>query len=265
MDRKMREIKEFQCTYNNEEVQRDTSFYYQLPGSNTLEAEALGADIKMCDGEITSRVNSYVYSSLEELLKLPEIDYQKSHMAELLNQCKELRTQGKNVMLNVSGPLTILSSLIDSKYVFKAMKRNPELLLQILEKLRMELVRFVEQAISCDVNMLSFADPVGGVSILGPKYTKFMVDSFTVPFLKEVWQIVEGKAQIFLCPKTSFALYGTENADWRDVAIPEPKKYVEAAFSVKEKAPIVGQMCVKNRDYVVQNTIKALDINVLQL
>ncbi len=41
----------------------------------------------------------------------------------MLLACRELRDQGEHVVLQVSGPFTILNVLIDARYVFKGMRK----------------------------------------------------------------------------------------------------------------------------------------------
>ncbi len=57
--------------------------------------------------------------------------------------CKALREAGEHVVLQVSGPLTILNVLIDAKYVFKAMRKKPELMKEVFWKLGAEILRFM--------------------------------------------------------------------------------------------------------------------------
>ena len=45
---------------------------------------------------------------------------------------------------------------------------------------------------------------------------------------------------------------------WEEIPVPEPMKYVDGALLVKDHAPIVGQVCIKNIDYMVQKEIKAV-------
>ena len=50
------------------------------------------------------------------------------------------------MVLQVSGPFTILNVLIDAKYVFKAMRKKPELMKEVFWKLGGEILRFMEEA-----------------------------------------------------------------------------------------------------------------------
>ena len=87
----------------------------RLPFCNTVEAEALGGNIKLGDAKTGPRVESYAYNSLDELLEIGEIDFKSRRIAEVLKAVQILRDQDETVVLNVEGPFTIITSLIDSK------------------------------------------------------------------------------------------------------------------------------------------------------
>ena len=62
------------------------------------------------------RAKEYICTKPEELLELPAIDFTTGRIHEVLLACKELRKQGQHVVLQVSGPFTILNVLIDARY-----------------------------------------------------------------------------------------------------------------------------------------------------
>ena len=142
----MGEIKDFHCTYDNsvginEEVtkelglifpdaymhwdtmarlsralkEHDGASFCELPFCHTVEAEAMGGIINYGNALTGPRAKEYICMSVEELLELPEIDFSQGRIHEVLLACKELRKQGEHVVLQVSGPFTILNVLIDAK------------------------------------------------------------------------------------------------------------------------------------------------------
>ena len=88
------------------------------------------------------------------------------------------------MVLQVSGPFTILNVLIDARYVFKGMRKQPEVMKKVFWKLGDEILRFMEEAKKYDVDLISYADSSGGVNILGPKMAEQVVEDFTFEFLK---------------------------------------------------------------------------------
>ena len=92
--------------------------------------------------------------------------------------------KGEHVVFEVSGPLTILNVLIDPKYVFKGMRKKPELMARIFAKLGKEILAYMKLAKEQGADFISYADSSGGVNILGPKMAEQMVNLFTYDFVK---------------------------------------------------------------------------------
>lgn len=177
----------------------------------------------------------------------------------MLLACRKLREEGEQVVLQVSGPFTVLNVLIDARYVFRAMRKNPELMKEVFWKLGNEAYRFMEEAKKYGVQLLSYADSSGGVNILGPGMAEQVVNDFTYGYLKKVEGLADGHTLILLCPKTTLALLGTEKAEFVDMALPGEMSYGEACIYMIGKAKFAGQMCIKNIGYRISNgNFKAL-------
>ncbi len=282
----MAEIKDFQCTYDNSAgisskvteglgltfpdaylnwdtmaalskalKEHDKAAFCELPFCHTVEAEALGGIVNYGNETAGPRAKEYICTSPEELLTLPKIDFSSGRIHEVLLACKSLREAGEHVALQVSGPLTILNVLIDAKYVFKAMRKKPELMKEVFWKLGAEILRFMEEGKKYGADLISYADSSGGVNILGPKMAGQVVEDFTYGFLKKAEMLADGKTMILLCPKTAFALLGTGKARFRDLKLPEPMAYGEGCIEMIGKVKMAGQMCIKNVGYWLENGI----------
>ncbi|MEG1992580.1 MAG: uroporphyrinogen decarboxylase family protein [Acetivibrio sp.] len=227
--------------------------YCMLPFCHTVEGEAFGGHINYGNGKIGPRGAEYKCSTMEEVLKLPEIDYQNGRIFEVLKACKELREQGENVILAISGPFTILNILIDPRHVFKVMKKNPDLRKQIFHKLEKELLTFLEKGITYGANIISYADSTGSLGILGPNLAEIVVEEFTYPFLKKAEKLPNGKAIIHLCPKTTFSLIGTKHACYEPVPVKKDSQYVSACIDAIGSAVFAGQMCIQNIEFCTKN------------
>ena len=282
----MAEIKDFNCTYDNSVgvnadvteglsltfpdaylhwdtmaklskalKEHDGAVFCELPFCHTVEAEAMGGIINYGNEKTGPRAKEYICTTPEELLELPEIDFTSGRIHEVLLACQELRNQGEQVVLQVSGPFTILNVLMDARYVFKAMRKKPEIMKEVFWKLGREILEFMEEAKKYGVEHISYADSSGGVNILGPKMAEQVVNDFTYDFLKEARKLTDEHTMILLCPKTTFALLGMKKAKFADVKVPEQTTYGEACISMIGKAEFAGQMCIKNVGYRLDNGI----------
>lgn len=233
----------------------DQTEFCELPFCLTVEGEALGGGVNYGDENAGPRGNSYICTTAEELLDLPEIDYSQGRIAEVLKACKYLREKGEHVVLYISGPFTILNILMEPRYIFKIFKKRPEQMKLIFDKLQGEMLRYVAEAQKAGVTMFSYGDSTGGLNILGPEMAEKTVELFTYPFFKKVETTLGNEDLLLLCPKTAFALLGTEKAVWQDIDLGAPVKYFAACQKVVGKTNFVGQMCIKNREFVLKNGI----------
>ncbi len=142
---------------------------------------------------------------------------------------------------------------IDAKYVFKAMRKKPELMKEVFWKLGGEILRFMEEAKKYGVDMISYADSSGGLNILGPKMAEQVVEDFTYEFLKKAAEKLGDSPLILLCPKTTFALLGTGKAEFVDAELSGPMEYGEGCIEMIGKARFMGQMCIKNVHYKLES------------
>ena len=246
----MSSIKDFKCTYDNgvldhSEIVKELGFTFPdvylhadmmaalskgqkekqgspicvLPFCHTVEAEAMGGIITLGNEVAGPRAKEYLCTSYKELGDIEEIDFTKGRMQEVLKACQILHEQGEHVMLEVSGPITILNVLIDIKHIFKGMRKEPEFMKSVFQKVGTQILRYIEEAKKYGVDFISYADSAGGVNILGPKMAEQMVEDFTYDFLKEAQECSDEHTLLMLCPKTTFALLGTEKAELSDIGV----------------------------------------------
>lgn len=169
-----------------------------LPFCHTVEAKALGADIKPADAVAGPRPGSYVYTSLEDLTKKSvseNIETQK-----LLEACKSLKAEGDTVAFMVTGPISILSNLMDLTTVFKAWRKQPEKVQQAFDTIEEVLLEFIGEISNAGADIISFADPAGNPDILGAKYNQLLTDMFLFPFLKKAIAACGENTSLCVCP-----------------------------------------------------------------
>lgn len=282
----MGEIKDFKCTYDNSEgiraeITKDLDITFpdaymhsdtmvtlskalrkadgakicELPFCHTVEAEAMGGIVNMGNEIAGPRAGEYICTELEELLELPEIDFTKGRILEVLKACQKLREQGEHVVFEVSGPFTILNVLIDARYVFKGLRKKPEVVEKVFWKLGNEILKYMELVKEYGGELISYADSSGGLNILGPKMLEEVTLNFTYPFLKKAEKIADDKTMLLLCPKTTLALCGTGKAHFVDHRLEAPVAYSQACIDMVGKVNIAGQMCIKNVGYQLNNGV----------
>ena len=116
-----------------------------------------------------------------------------------------------------------------------------------------EILRLICEAQRYGVNIISYADPSGGINILGPKISEQVVNDFTVPLLKKIEELPEKNLLVALCPKTRMALQEAGRAMYEDIPLTGRKTYGEACIEMIGKTRFVGQTCVKNTRAVLED------------
>lgn len=227
--------------------------FCMLPFDHTLEAENMGGNIRYGNETAGPRADSPVCGSLEELFSLPRMDLESGRMAETLAACRALREQGEEVVFQMSGPYTIWNTLIELKQVFKAVRKTPEQVEKLFQKLEGELLALLLEVKKSGVRIISYADSAGGLSILGPRMLEWTTDVFTAPFLRKAEYILGQEMVMILCPKTACALEGTGSAVREELALPEEMTYQEACIYAAGKARFPAQMCINSGGSVLKN------------
>ena len=239
----------------------DNAPFCKLPFCHTVEGEAMGGVINYGDEKIGPRAKEYICKTAEELLNLPSINFNEGRIKEVLKACSDLRKEGENVVLQISGPFTILNVLMDARYIFKIFRKEPEKMQEIFDKFQEEILKFIEEGQKAGANLISFADSSGSLKILGPKMMKESVERFTYPFLKKAEKIINEDTVLLLCPKTTLALLGTDKATLYDIELSRTMKYGEGCIEAIGKTKILGQMCIKNINYeLTQGRIKGIKL-----
>lgn len=222
--------------------------FCELPFCHTVEAEAMGGIVNYGDYRVGPRAAEYICKDLEEVLNLNDIDFSKGRISEVLKAISYLSKSGEKVCLEIAGPITVLNGLIDLRRVFRAMRKDKELVLKVYDKIHKNLLEYAKKSIDSGVYMISYADSSAGLGILGPKMSVDFVNDFTYGFLKDLENLAKDEVIVHLCPKTSLSLVDTLKADFIDTELPMSMTYGEAIDYVKDMNYFVGQMCINNLD-----------------
>ena len=224
-----------------------------VPFCHTVEAENLGGNIKLGTATIGPRCQEPVCKSEEDLLGLPDLDFEKGRLKETLEAVKLLKAAKEAVGIEICGPMTILNNLSDISRVFKIWRKNPEVIQKVVEKMRRQLLRYVEKSLEAGVDFIAFEDPVGGLNILGPKYFELQGRHFSKPFVDEALQIIGGQLVMHLCPKTALQLVTLGMAEWESYVLHEPMSYAQACLELCGKVNIVGNVCIHHRNIILKD------------
>ncbi len=218
-----------------------------LPFCHTAEADALGAAINYGDKNNGPRVREYVCSTIDDLLALDKIDYSIGRMKEILSACVILKQSGENVIFQVTGPFTLLGSLIDMTKIFRFLRKEPEKMKAVFDKTADIIIETMDAAQKAGADIISYADPAGGVNIIGPKLAEQIAYDFTLPMLEKADEELAKNVIIYLCPKTAYSLIDTNLAQTEVIECEQSASYMEKCLANKGKIRFTGYKCLKSK------------------
>lgn len=226
--------------------EHEGAIYCLLPFDKTVEAEALGANINLGDANAGPRGADPACSSLEDLQNLPEIDFTQGRVREVLEACRILADEGEIVALELSGIWTVLSTLMEPRVAFRLYRKNREEMVEVMRTIGEQLLAYVDQARAHGVRVITFADSAGTVDILGPKLTAQSAEDFTCWFIRELSGRLGPDMIAQICPKITYALIDTGNAEFKDHDMGGKVNFMEAALEMSATVKLVGQACIKS-------------------
>lgn len=233
-----------------------------LPFCHTVEAENFGGNINLGTAKIGPRCGEYAYENIHDLLNIPDLDFKRGRLYEVIKAIKDLKSKGEKVAVNITGPITILNNLINPSKIFRTWRKDPETITAIIERLRVQILLYLEKAIEAGADVLAFEDPVGALNILGPKYFESQGKNFSYPFMIDAIKLVNNKAVLHICPKTTLQLISLELAEWDEIQLNEVMSYEEAYIKLKDKISSTGNICIHNRDVrLAGKKLKVLKMN----
>lgn len=218
--------------------------YCKLPFCHTVEAEAFGSTV-IFDQKVGNRIGKYTINDINLFEDISEIDLNKGRIAEVLRAINILKKNKENVILNITGPFSVATSIMDSGLFYRAVRKNREKINKLLEIIESNIVEFILAGVKQGVDFISFADPVGTMDIVGPKIYKDISGQSTYNILKRVESRL-GKTIIHICGKTSTSLEAIGLIEVERIKV-EGQDYLDIIKNIKEERKdikFIGHWCL---------------------
>ena len=236
----------------------------RVPFCVTVEAEALGADIKLGDEKVGPRVNKYAFNNLEELKNIEEINFNEGRIHSVLEAVETLSSTGEIAVLNVEGPMTIISSLVDPVVFYKGIKKNREIIDGFIKIIENSVVKYMLEGINRGASIISYGDPAGALDIVGPKIYKEISGKATINILKTVQQNLDGGTIhknskhniIHICGKTSTALEKMGFIQSEPTVYDKQFTYGDALVDLLKNSKellFIGHRCIKTTPFKLKD------------
>lgn len=234
-----------------------------LPLCNTVEAQSLGANI-VIDEISTPRAKDYKYKTIDELMEIKNLDLSSSLVNEVLKAVSKLSDEGEDIVLNIEGPITILTSLIDLTKVIKAIRKEKDKLDDILEFIKDFIIDYGVEGVKSGAKIISYADPTGNMDILGERTYSKLNSKITLKIINELKDKVGDRALIHVCGRTTSSLLNLGLIEINEIGFCEDALYGEALLKLPSKGVnLVGQNCIKKTKKNVDSE-KIYEVKILK-
>jgi len=164
---------------------------YGVPFCMTIEAEQMGAIVDLGSSIHEPHVTGYAIDNLSEWGKLPHLDPYGKRAKVVLDAIKILKEHDDRVPIigNLSGPVSVATSLLEPVNYYKALKRNKEDAHAFMSFVTEALISFGKAQIDAGADVIAISDPSGTGEILGPR----LFDEFVVTYVNK---LIDGLREI---------------------------------------------------------------------
>lgn len=225
----------------------EQSGWIRLPFCNTLLAEALGATPTLSVSG--ARIKEPAFAKPEEFMTIQV--QETARLCAMLEALAQLSKAGKKVAYNIEGPLTLLCALLPMNKVFSALRKP--IGKQMLSQVEEWIVRYAEMAVERGAKIISFADPIATVDILG---SQMFVNQYVPCLLQLLIRLQERfpDTVIHLCGKLTQSLIDTKQCTLTRWERQKGQSYGQTLTEFCGKGGIVGHYCLNylgaNRNYL---------------
>ena len=155
-----------------------------VPFCMTVEAEAMGAPVKMGSDVVEPHIAQYVMDSVCETEKLAPADLTKGRSAVTLEAIRLLKQEldGVPIVGNLTGPVSTATSLVEPTVFYKEMRKKNADVHAFMILVTDHLIAFGLAQIEAGADVIAISDPSGTGELLGPKY----FEEFTVQYLNRL-------------------------------------------------------------------------------
>ncbi|WP_373898164.1 uroporphyrinogen decarboxylase family protein [Haloimpatiens sp. FM7315] len=243
--------------YNNDVI-------CKVPFCSTVEAEAYGALVRLGDEKSGPRISGYIINDFEDLKKINNIDFNKGRIKEVLKALDILTKEKEFVCLAVEGPITIATSLMDSKLFYRLLRKEKNEMDKFLGTIENNIVEYILKGVRKGAKIISYADPVGTIDMIGPKLYGEVSGKITYNILKRLEGRLE-KSCLHLCGKTSTSLESLDFIKVTPLVLQNSGIYGQQIKDFMVKYPdnkFIGHWCIKRSwSYKKDNIIWSIELN----
>lgn len=145
---------------------------YGVPFCMTIEAESMGAKVDMGSKKYEPHVVEYVMNTVSDYNQLNILDISSGRAKVTADAISILKSKESSVPIigNLSGPISVASSLMDPVVYYKELKKKKEDASKFMEFVTNQIIEFGKSQVKAGADIVAISDPSGTGEILGPVY-----------------------------------------------------------------------------------------------
>ena len=224
-----------------------------LPFDHVTEVAALGGRIHTGDELSGPRGKAGIYSSFGDLLQA-EVPTKLGikRMNNIVALCERCTREGLPVFIEGSGPVNVLSGLMEWRNLVRCARKDTRGLLRAVRYISGFLVEYYTNLSHAGVAVIGIDDSVGDADFLGEHRLKLYARHILKPFLKSLGQALGERTLIHLCPKGTVALIEAGCARLVPVGTDTTQQtYEQVVRDCVGRVACMGQYCYKDMKRIV--------------
>lgn len=193
----------------SEAIYRHTGFEnLGVPFCMTVEAEAFGSKVDLGNAGVEPCVTEYGAADLPDILRrsMPNIENEQRAQA-VLAAIERLVSRNRDtpVIGNVTGPISLVTSIVDPLIFFRKMRKFPVEVTEVLQVLTEYLTQFAKLQIEAGASVIAIADPTATGEILGAANFRRFVAPLLQQLVEKIRQAGAG-AIVHICGDATLLL-----------------------------------------------------------
>ena len=174
-----------------------------VPLSECLMTACLGTAITW-DPELGDRVAKEVFSDWSEAEAFRSESIRREMLDPLFEAIKMLKERGARIVVNVTGPIALMSGLLPTEAVYRAMPKRKDPFPRLMSIVEDFIAEHIARLDALGPELIYLADSVGSLDLVGPRLFR----QVSGPSYLRVLKRAEGLATpIYLCPKNMTSLF----------------------------------------------------------
>lgn len=155
-----------------------------LPFCMTVEAEAMGATVDLGGKNSEPRVTAYAIDSLEQIDRLGAVDVTEGRARVCVDAVGILKQRAPDVpvIANLSGPVSLATSLIDPLLYYRALRRDKEAAHALNELAVENTLALGDALVEAGADVVCIADPSATGELIGRR----AFEEFVLPCLNRM-------------------------------------------------------------------------------